>query len=204
MNIDLIWLAFSSLFAFYSLYTWRKYSDQQSLLLAILSTLAVFLVTAKLFLVALFPENIKKIINILIWISWVPILYFLIVIAIKTSRYGKLYEESKRDIDVLVIEIVSNWNSDKLIEVANSELFDVSSKEDIKEGFSRFADQFGVLKKYIGSKGKVAIPFHPFRNATVKHVAEIVFEKGNAKIFVERVKESSQWKIRSFYIKPVV
>jgi glucan phosphoethanolaminetransferase (alkaline phosphatase superfamily) len=69
-SMDWFFLAFSIFFTGYSFYAWKTYSDDESFWFALLYAFVVLLLFTKLFLLNLFPENIKTVINILVYCSW--------------------------------------------------------------------------------------------------------------------------------------
>jgi len=72
--MDWLLLIFNIFFTGYSLYAWRKYSDRESMWLGLLGLLVVFLLSARMFFLDVFPENIKSILDILRYGGWIFVL----------------------------------------------------------------------------------------------------------------------------------
>jgi hypothetical protein len=81
MNIDLLELILCAFFTAFSFYAWRSYSDDQSFWLASLGVAIISLLLVKLLLLHFLPENIKTVLDAIIWLSWLPLFIALIVIA---------------------------------------------------------------------------------------------------------------------------
>ena len=133
---------------------------------------------------------------------------FLAILLVGIAFYGytalsgkSLDRESKAWVDKIVPEVVSSWDSQKLIDNGSSEFLQVSSTENIKAGFSQLVDQFGSMKTYVESKGEAGIHLNNFsQTITAEYTAEVQFEKGTAEIYIQGIKENNQWKVRNFQV----
>jgi hypothetical protein len=114
---------------------------------------------------------------------------------------------SKAFVDQNVPVIISTWSEQELLKKASPELKAVVSNEQSDKTWTGFT-KLGALKKYKGSKGSSYqnAAFLTGKNGkrgyeiTAKYVAEADFQNGRAKISIDLIRQSGEWKFYSFYV----
>lgn len=113
---------------------------------------------------------------------------------------GLLYEKkAKTYIDMVVPEIIENWDMDKLKQNAHANFFSATSNENTRQFFFLFK-KLGPLKEYKYSQGEVVVSKSSagVRTVTGNYTVEADFENGSAKILVGIIKEKKGWSIIGF------
>ncbi|MEO6536598.1 MAG: hypothetical protein ABIT47_02825 [Candidatus Paceibacterota bacterium] len=127
------------------------------------------------------------------------IISFFIYASIKGTAYDK---ESKAWVDNEVPKIVSNWNSNELIDHSSPELLVIMNKDQANAFIASARDGLGSMKKYNGSTGESGIHINNGKQTiSAEYVAKADFEKGSADIDIRLLKEGGIWKILYFHIQ---
>lgn len=85
--MDWLLLIFNIFFMGYSFYAWKKYSDKESIWLGFLGFLVVFLLSARMFFLDIFPEDVRSILDFLRYGGWIFVLIALAYIQFRAKKY---------------------------------------------------------------------------------------------------------------------
>ena len=112
-----------------------------------------------------------------------------------------LDHESKAWIDSVVPQIISPWDSEKLMGYGSSEFLKTVSKKDIDSTFTQLKKGLGPFVKYNGSIGEAGISINNFRqHITARYTVTANFQNGPVEVFVQGIKEDGQWKIYNIHV----
>jgi hypothetical protein len=144
----------------------------------------------------------KKLFTILGIIFATIIVIIIIAAAIFIPRTLKLDHEATVYIQNAVPKIVTNWNSQELVDRATSELLDAKSRDKIDSAFVIFK-RLGSLKHLDTAQGLVTTGTYTGTGvATIgNYNAQAEFENGEATIEIHLRRVDDTWKISGFYIK---
>lgn len=135
------------------------------------------------------------------------IILIVVILLVANAYFFKFIQpeldmESKMWVDGIVPTIVEDWNSQNLIDNSSSKLSEITSKEDIDGYILKAENTLGKFKSYKGSKGEGGIEINNFKkNVTCEYIADVIFENGEAHIYIKGIKENGVWKILSFDIE---
>ena len=155
---------------------------------------------------------------ILIAFTAVSILAIVIALFIFMPRFLKsfpqsleLNEEAQDFVNAAILEIISDWNFNKVFEKATPQLLESTHSQETEKMFY-FCRQLGKLESYKGATGGwqsskderkelIKGSHENFGKITLgNYVAEADFQKGSANIRVQVIRRDNQWFINSFAI----
>lgn len=112
-----------------------------------------------------------------------------------------LDKESKDWVDNVAPQIISSWDSEKLVENVSSDFLKTISRDEVNLMFSQLKKDLGTFKKYTGSTGEGGITINNFKQSiTSRYTVTADYQNGLVEIFIQGVKENNQWKINNFQI----
>ena len=122
--------------------------------------------------------------------------------AIYIPRFVTLNREATAYIQDAVPKIVSNWNSQQLVDRATPDLLaSVRTRTDLDRLFSSFS-RLGSLKHLDTPTGGSVMNFFtgPSRPILANYAARAEFEKGNASIQIGLRHVNNTWRINGFHV----
>jgi len=82
---DKIFLVFSVISSIFSLFAWKKYSDNDYKHLLSVSIFVILLLLSKMFLINFLPDVLKQVVSIAVYLSWILVIVFVVKILRKKS-----------------------------------------------------------------------------------------------------------------------
>jgi hypothetical protein len=144
----------------------------------------------------------KKLFTILGVIFAVIIAIFIIAAAIFIPRTLKLDHEAVSYIQDAVPKIVTNWNSQELIDRATPELLAAAKKNDEIDRLFVMFQRLGSFKHLDKPEGTVVSSAYTGTGTVTvgNYKAHAEFEKGEARIEIQLRRVGDTWKINGFRI----
>jgi len=144
----------------------------------------------------------KKLFTILGVIFAVIIVVFIIAAAIFIPRTLKLDHEATAYIQDAVPKIVTNWNSQELVDRATPELMAATKSRDQVDRLFVMFRQLGSFKHLDKPEGTVVSSAYTGTGTVTvgNYKAQAEFEKGEARIEIQLRRMGDTWKINGFHI----
>jgi len=144
----------------------------------------------------------KKLFTILGVIFAVIIVVFIIAAAIFIPRTLKLDHEATAYIQDAVPKIVTNWNSQELVDRATPELMAATKSRDQVDRLFVMFRQLGSFKHLDKPEGTVVSSAYTGTGTVTvgSYKAHAEFEKGEARIEIQLRRVGDTWKINGFRI----
>lgn len=118
------------------------------------------------------------------------------------AREGNALDaESKAYVQDAVEKIATNWDADELWKRSSSGLREHGTRQDLNNFFDAARSALGRMQEFYGTDGQSAMMVTPSgKSTTARYDAKVHFEKGDADIVVNAVKNASGWQIEGFHI----
>lgn len=143
----------------------------------------------------------KKFLMVVGGVALVLVVLIVALVAIVAVKGRGLDKESKRYADAAIVAIVSNWDEQALLARASPEFLKASPIQKIDQLFPQFR-VLGPMEHYLGCKGEAFVNVSISGNSltTAVYVADVVFQRGTAKVRVKLIKRGDRWQILEFYV----
>jgi len=121
--------------------------------------------------------------------------------AFVAKRGNALDKESKVYADSAIPAIVTNWDVSALLVRASPEFLQAAKNQRLDQGF-RWFGTLGRLQKCDPAKGQAIMSATTLNGGriTAQYSAKATFEKGEATVTLELIKQGDQWQIFKFAV----
>ncbi len=133
----------------------------------------------------------------------IGVIFTVIVIGLFVLNHfgSKLDVESDKYVDTTIKNIITDWNSQALINNASVELLQVASKAELTSFIQSCSSKFGPLKHYRGAKGQANISLGgQGMIISGRYLAKADFHRASAGITMSVIKHGKRWYITEFRV----
>jgi hypothetical protein len=114
---------------------------------------------------------------------------------------GKTYSaESKAYGDDAMLNIFTNWDANELWQRSTPHFRQTIKRDDLLAFFDAAKDALGRLSEYRGTGGATVTVTNGRKSVKANYTAKTIFEKGDADVRLDLVKDGMVWTIEGFHI----